>query len=581
MRTGDSHVYLHSMRMFDTDFYSPYASCKSALGANSAAYYMLPVQLLYGLLGGLASVLGMDHFLALGLFNGLSGFVYLLAAYVLLRTLAPRQANVAFAIFALGGGPGGILYLVSMAFGWHEAAAFDTHFGRIAAYELMEGVHLFPILHMPRLYYTLSLALAFAAFALIASAQKACVRRVALVCFLVFLAQLVNMRVGTFAWGMMMVYVVCQTHQPFRQRTTWVLATFVPIALGIAATFWIVQGHPTYAANQSLSIRETMLFSSLLSAGLIHWILAPGQIMRGVNALPRHFNIVAWAFIGYLMTWTALYAGYQVYFGTYVLWIDVTSAMIISDWALPGLVAGGLWGLSRPSRTGPCDTPPWLSLWVLLILAVGVSAWGQGMFSQLLPRRLLVVMGLPLSILTAQAIARIMDRRPALGRGVLRAIVAAGLCSIMVATLFFQGPLGRKPGGGPFPHRHYEMMSTADATLLDDLGQGRVLAPLYNPFSFTEIIALRPENSVACGVGTFNHSDQLFAPLKNRVNTFFSLDSDDDARSAFLDEWCVNFVYCPDTCPVDAAVVEELRGMTRLREVASQGQGSVFEVIKP
>jgi hypothetical protein len=75
-----------------------------------------------------------------------------------------------------------------------------------------------------------------------------------------------------------------------------------------------------------------------------------------------------------------------------------------------------------------------------------------------------------------------------------------------------------------------------------------------------------------------NLGEQPFGPLQESVNRFFSDAASDAERRDFLTKWCVNFVYCPDTCPVDPAVLEGLRRLPWLEVLAEEGRGVVFRV---
>jgi hypothetical protein len=220
-------------------------------------------------------------------------------------------------------------------------------------------------------------------------------------------------------------------------------------------------------------------------------------------------------------------------------------------------------------------------LWLLLFTAAGVSAWGGGWYMQLVPRRLLVLLGLPLAILAAATLNRIAARRPRVANRLTAGVAVLGACSVAVGALYFQGPLGHTPGEGPFAYLHYELMTPADAALLDALPPGRVAAPMFNPFAFTEVIALRPGNPVACGVGTLNHADVPFEPMREATRSFFLPETPDAFRREFVRAWCVRYVYCPDTCPVPEQTLEAFRATPWLQEVAARGEGAVFKVALP
>jgi len=339
--------------------------------------------------------------------------------------------------------------------------------------------------------------------------------------------------------------------------------------------------HPTYSMNQFENVRESMWVSAFVSASLLHWAIVPREVKRSLRGLSYGPRTAALALTGYLVAFGILYAGYQLYYGNLWRIADTVVAVRISDWALVGAAAGGLLGLAWRAES---DEAPgerenaWAALWLLLFLAGAISAWGGGWYMRLVPRRLMVLLGLPICLLSAQGLQQIGATRRRLARVFIGVMVSAGACSVAVSALYFQGPLGHTPGKGPFAYRHYEIMTEADARALKSLGPGRVLTPCYNPFTFAEVIALRNENPVAFGVGTFNHSDLRFVPMRKQVDAFFSDDRDSASRRSFVKEWDVDYVYCPDSCPVPKAVVAQLRSTPWLREVAAEDGAVLFEV---
>jgi hypothetical protein len=185
-----------------------------------------------------------------------------------------------------------------------------------------------------------------------------------------------------------------------------------------------------------------------------------------------------------------------------------------------------------------------------------------------------VFLWLPLCVLSASALQRLaaVERRATYVLGGI--MIVCGLCSICVSVLCFQGPLGRRPGVSLYADSHSEVMTAADACVMDRVGAGIVLAPI--PAS--DIIVLRRGNRTVFGTGSFNLSDQPYAPLRDAVGKFFSPDASEEFRQQFVEEWCVEYVYCPDTWPVDPAVVEELRRIPWLEEIAANGKAVLFKV---
>ncbi len=574
LHSGDSHMYLTAMEAGHNGWYSPYAS--AAAPSHDPAYFNVPTHRVYAVLGWATAAVGVDSFMALGLLNGLCAFLYLVAAYFFLRAIAPRLCGLAFFLFAFGGGLGGPIYIVAYFVGATDGAGFETWFDRHAAYDLIEGAHLWPMLHGPRLYYTLSMACILFALTIMVRPNPVA-WRVALAVVLAFVGQMINMRAGTFLWGMGTIYFLL-LDRPLRERifASGVLA--VPVMLGGLLTLRAIAEHPSYTANVYGGIGETILFSALLSGIGVHLVIARREWVRGVRGLTGPLRWVAMGVAGYLFTWIVLYAGYQIYYGNYLHWGDVTSAIVVSDWALIGVALGLVGARWVPAQNddGRLDDVRWAVLWIGLVVTVGISAWGQGAFMSLLPRRLLVVVGMPLCLVTASAIVRMGARHPLRGRMALGVLLVCGVSSSAVGALIFQGP-NRTPGEGPFARIHYESMTTHDATLLDSLGEGRVLSPMFNPITFGDVIA-RHDHGVVGAVGTLNHSDRPFEETKNAVNAFFATDTREDVRAAFLRQEEVAYVYCPDTCPVTPRVIDALDSMPGLERIAEAGRGVVYRV---
>jgi len=205
-------------------------------------------------------------------------------------------------------------------------------------------------------------------------------------------------------------------------------------------------------------------------------------------------------------------------------------------------------------------------------VALAVSGFGQGWTMRFTPQRLMVFLGLPLSILSAQALDHLRSTRPRVVAGAWVALIGCGVVSIGVGALYFQGPLGRAPGEGSFAGLHVERMSRADAGLIERMDSGIVLAP----WVFSDVIALRPETRVLGGIGSTDLSDQMSVEIQPRVAAFFSLGMEPGARRSFLEEWCVDYVYCPDTWPLDGAIVEAIRGTPGLEIVGEESRAVVF-----
>jgi len=579
--TGDSAHHLVCMRMFETGFHSPFATCQSPQGTHHFGFFAPPLFLLYGVLGVVQRAVGADPFLFLGLANGLGGALYLAAAYLFLREAVPRHAHRAFLLFTLGGGLGGALFLLTGALGLHATPQFEEYFRRYAHYELIEGPHLSPVLHMPRLYYTLSLAMALGGLAAFIRAQRDGRLRPALFAgALLFAATWVNLRLGPLAWVIAALYLACQVDRPWRDRLRWAGALAVPVALGAAVAWKMIAMSPAYAGNLVETVRMAMWLSPFVSATVFYCLVVPSAVRHAMPGLPRWPYVAAWAAMAYLAAFAILYAAYQVYWGNVLVCRDTAVAVAMSDWALLGVPVGAAYALWRRgrARSATAGETGWVVLWLLLFLAVAVSAFGQGWFMRLNPQRFMVFLGLPIAILAAEGLARLEAARPRWANGVTASILGCGICSILVGALFFQGPLSRQPGQGPFAYLHYELMTPADAHVLDRLGEGTVVTPPWSPISFGEIVALRPGVSVVGGVGAMNIGDQPFGLLQAQVSAFFEPTTAAAVRERFVRTWCVDYVYCPDTCPVEPLVVEQLRGAPWLTEVAADERAVLFAV---
>ncbi len=221
----------------------------------------------------------------------------------------------------------------------------------------------------------------------------------------------------------------------------------------------------------------------------------------------------------------------------------------------------------------------WLVLWLLLFLAVALSAFGQGWFMRFNPQRCMVMLGLPIALLAAHRLERMALCHKLAADCATGLIIICGVCSTAVAAACFQGPLGHRPGEGPFAYLHYEIMTPADANALEHIEPGAtIVCPTWSPISFGDIVALRDGVSVVGGVGALNLAAQPFDKLTKEINSFFDPSTSVQWRDAFIERWCVDYVYCPDTCPVDPRVVRQFRDTPWLELVYSEGDAFLFSV---
>ena len=578
LHTGDSGHHLLAMASFANGFHSPFATCL-AESVNDAAYFSVPIFLLYGVVGEIGRMTGLTPFLFLGLANGVGGALLLWSVYRFLRRIAPKDAALAFYLYTLGGGLAGIAFLATWISGGVDAPGFEAWFTRFAQYELIEGQYLSPILLMPRLYYTLPMALGFAALtALVETDRCRCPGHLFFTCFLLLVTASINVRVAPLFWGAGAAYLLLGSGNDGRYRAWLAGCTFGVTALGGAIAIGVMSQHPSYTANVSSVARECALLLPLVYATVFFLPPLALGLRNGVSAQPRVLRSVMMALIAYLMAYAALYLAHQAWYGNWWRGGDRGAAILASDWALlallPGTLLGRLWK-GQGTTQGPIHLR-WVTAWFLVLLALSVSATGQGWLLQFAPQRCLVLLGGPMALLAAAGL-RMLPKRAA--RVCLVLMMGGGVLSQAVAALYFQGPLGRTPGEGPFAYLHYEHMTEADARLLAQLPSGTVAVPPWSPIAFGEIVAHHGDYQVIGGPGAMNLGDQPFGPLQESVNRFFSSESSEVERRDFVAKWCVDYVYCPDTCPVDPAVLEGLRQLSWLEVVAEEGRGVVFQVI--
>ena len=577
LHTGDSGHHLLAMASFANGFHSPFVTCL-AESANGAGYFSVPIFLLYGVVGEIGRMTGLTPFMFLGIANGLGGALLLWSVYRFLRQIAPTDAALAFYLYALGGGLAGIVFLVTWLTGGVGAPGFEAWFMRFAQYELIEGQYLSPILLMPRLYYTLPMALGFAALtALVETDWCRCPGHLFFTCVLLFFVACVNVRVAPLFWGAGAAYLLLGSRNDGPYRAWLAGSTFGATALGSVIAIGIMGMHPSYTANVSSVARECTLLLPLLYTTIFFWPTLALGLRNGISAQPRAMRSVMMALIAYLVAYAALYLAHQAWYGNWWRGGDIGAAMLVSDWALLALLPGALLGWKWNPRE--CPTSPtylrWIAAWFLVLLAVSMSATGQGWLLQFAPQRCMVLLGVPMALLAAAGL-RMLPKMAT--RVCLVLAIGGGVLSQTVAALYFQGPLGRTPGEGPFAYLHYEYMTEADARLLAQLPSGTVAVPPWSPIAFGEGVAHHGNYQVLGGPGAMNLGDQPFGPFQESVNRFFSAEASEAERRDFATKWCVDFVYCPDTCPVDPAVLEQLRHLPWLAVVAEEGRGVVFRV---
>lgn len=566
----DSAVFIHTMRMFESGFYSPYATCRSPFGDHSPRLFATPFYLLYGLAGLIGSALPISDFMLLAWANAFGAACYLLAAYHFMRAIHPIRSSLAFVLFALSGGIGGPLYLACSMLGVADTPAFSAWFYRFAIYDLVEGPNLAPYLLMPRLYYTLPLALALSGFtACIVAWRVRCRAHLLYASALLFTGVLLNARLGPPIAAIAGLYLAQHADRPFRR---WIVFA-APLAAAMAVAALVMRLNPGFVANTLAAVRQGMWFTSYLSAAFPLLLAAAPQVLRQTPELSRPFRLAAAGSLGYLAVFSALFVAHQLYYGTLHIGADHAASVQISDFALIGAAAGVV--LAWRSRAEfPRPNQGWLVVWALLFSALAVSAFGRGWFLQFSPQRLMVFLGVPLSLLAAETIQSLWNPRRYLAATSLGFAVVCGISSLVVSTLVFQGPLGMRPGLASDIGMHAAYVPLPDARCLDALGPGTVAAPP----PYNDILSLRNGVHVLGGYGAVSLSDQGATTLDAAVDAFFDPDVPNESRRNFLREWCVTHVYVPGDFRENSALADHFDHFDALELVAASGPARLYAV---
>ncbi|MBX3178838.1 MAG: hypothetical protein KF886_15900 [Candidatus Hydrogenedentes bacterium] len=570
----DSALFLHSLDMFPSGFHSNYAACQAPEGDSSLRYYSVPHLWLYGVLGPLVRALPGDALFYYALANGLGALALLWAVHRFLIEAIPRHANAAFVLFALSGGPGGLLFLLSGLAGLHAHPDFDALFFRFGVYDLFEGAHGPPVLYYPRLYYTLSLAgcLGGLGAALRAARGGGTVSPAWMAA--IGVAGFLNARFAVFSFGLLALFVLFSGARLDARAARALGRWAIPAAAGVLCSALLMRLNPATVENHQTAGAMAIWFSPFVIATGLHWVAAWPAIARGWRVAPARTRVLLGAGMGYLAAYAIGYVVYQTYHGNLLAGRDGSVAAAISDPALLGALAGAAWAWRRRGAretTEPDETPPWILVALIGFTALALSGFGQGWFLRFGPQRIQVLLWLPLCMAAAAGLAH--WRMPA-GRAIGGALVGMGVLSAAVALLFFQSPLGRAGAAGPYPALHTEVMHVDDAALMERIGGGTVLAPA--PAS--DVIALRRGNPVVYGIGSFNLTTVPHARVRGAVETFFDPATPDAEREAIAREWCAAWIYCPATWPVPEATRTRLAAAAWLEQVADRGAGMLLRV---
>lgn len=580
-RIGDTPFFLTAMNIFSNDFYSPYVTCQSSAGAHNPWLFALPHHGIYAALGWVARAIHLDPFLLLGVANGLSGAFYLWMALRFLRYAAPQRAHLAFGLLCFGGGLGGAVWLASLALGMQTQPGFELWFHRLARYELIEGPFLAPLLVFPRLYYTLSLGMGFAAImAFMGSMGRENTIPDKRAMLLQFLCTYVNARVGLLFWGVAVCFMLAQPlvrpAMKWRYCFYYLLPTLMASLLVYIPFGMNVQG----AENVADLLRRSAWAGSLLTATFWLWPLVFLAIWRHVGQMGWSGRLIAGWCAGYGAIFFLLYAGHQLWYGNVLGGGDTAAAIAVSDWALLGLIPGMLLLLRRRRGAAEEASEHWVTLWFLGLACVSVAAVGQGWFMRLMPERGLVLLGVPMALLAAEGLGLVRARFPRAATVWTTAILVCGAASIGVSALCFQGPLGHTPGKSPFGWVHSELVRAEDLALIDRLGEGTLLAPASLPPLMGDVaVSRRTGVKTIFGQPSLEFGDLDMLSTAREIQQFFSPDGEDEFRAYFVQDWCVDFILCPATRPVDPSVVEHLSRLPWLERIAQEGDAVLFRVL--
>jgi len=215
-------------------------------------------------------------------------------------------------------------------------------------------------------------------------------------------------------------------------------------------------------------------------------------------------------------------------------------------------------------------------LWGLGALVVGVSAWGQGWFMNFAPQRLMLVLGVPLSVMAAVGLAALGEKRPKVTYACWTALVVCGAASLMANVLFVQGALGRTPGGGPFAEWRRGIIALEDRQLLNALEGGTVLTP--SPFA--DVLTRHTNHAVLGGTGATDLAGVRSSELQPEIDRFLGTSMPAAERREFLDRWCVDWIAAPNTWPLPRDVMDEIAALENVEQAAALGRNAIYRVIR-
>ena len=572
-RIGDTPFFFTAMDSLRSGFESPYATCDSPMGQANAAYFALPHHWVYGILGWCAALIGLSDFIALGLANGLCGGLYLFAAWRLLQALWPERARDAFLLFSLGGGLAGVLYTVCSLLGVAHDAAFEAWFHRFARYELIEGPFIAPALVLPRLYYTLPLALGCFALTRIVNTRVDW-KTLLLLAACTYL----NARLGPFVLALAWAWLGVQDTTPLNQRIKQGLLLVIPVAICFILVMLQFSVNPPAQENVSELLRRVAWFGSVVTALILFLPVLGIALWQNFKHAPKPERLLLGMAIGYFLTFGGLYVLHQTYYGNWLKGGDTAAALAGSDWALLGALTGAiLTGLIRTKNESAPITPArrWAGLVFMALLCISISAWGGGLFMRLMPERCLVLLGIPLALLTVAGLESLGRFRTLAMNGIL----ICGTVSILVAHLFFQGPWGYPKGNTAFAWTHSEVMPIEDAQCIA-AAEGTVLVPAYLPPYLGDVIVhTNPGTRTVFGQPTLEFAGVNMAEQAHSVHHFFQAPTTTEERWSLINKWCVDTIYCPSTYPFEEGVLEQLENIPWLELSKQEGDARLYRII--
>ncbi len=95
-----------------------------------------------------------------------------------------------------------------------------------------------------------------------------------------------------------------------------------------------------------------------------------------------------------------------------------------------------------------------------------------------------------------------------------------------------------------------------------------------------DIIVQQRGNPVLFGIGSFNLTTQPYAALQAAATAFFAPETPPAQRRDAVEHWCIDYILCPDTWPIQETVRTQLRATSWLKEITAQGQGALFQVMR-